>query len=217
MDENILLSAREKSSIRKLDSPPVSNLSNSYSKQQPQFQYSNETKLEENNNRVYSNSPYENPTQTISQRPTIDSYQNNNFQRKRLVKENNLNRNAQSVMNALNADSKNEIPANISHSVVNNGSTITITTTIQTNSDGDIHVSSDVNESGKLISQLDSDSRPENYEKLTAKGGGEIPTKIDGFETVIFPKKQLTKQFEFFLKEEKKKAPKNWQQSNKYR
>lgn len=156
--------------------------------------------------------PVPTPTQIIR------NYERNNFSKEKFVKTETEERS-----NLTSNNVENNEPPNISHSVVNNGSTITITTTITTNGDGDINVSSDINEAGNVLTQIDSQSRPDSYEKLTAKGGAielvqpSEQVKDSDFESIIFPIKNTASEFESFLNEKKKEVPKKWEQSNKYR
>jgi len=116
--------------------------------------------------------------------------------------------------------SENVTPPNVSHSVVNNGSSITITTKITTDPNGAVRVNTNINENNPTSVITQTTPIPNNYEHLTAKGAPipqEEDQSIHDFETVIFPTKNATKQFKSFLETEKKENLLKWKKSNKFR
>ena len=170
----------------------------------------------------------ENPYQVSSSQPRYQPRENLEYRNTQVgnqtspVAERNTSREKMaSYIPVTNARLKNDDQPNVSHSVVNNGSTITITTTISTDPNGAVKVNTDINESNPTSIMTETIPQvPNSYNHLTAKGGM-IPTEEsknnNDFETVIFPVENTSKQFESFIEIEKKDEPKQWTKSNKYR
>ena len=163
---------------------------------------------------------------TKRQSAPIASYENVGNQREKIVHQEPVSANQNSAL-AVYANppvftsGENVTPPNVSHSVVNNGSTITITTTISTDPNGAVRVNTNINEEENQPTSLMTETIPvpNNYDHLTAKGGT-IPSKdksIDDFETVIFPTRNASKQFESFIETKKEVLPKKWNRSKKFR